>query len=464
MAFSIVQKCHRRRGIGGQNPVVSARRVATSVYNVNNCEPACVSTLSNGVRLATEPSEGQLVSLSVVVNAGSVLELPQKNGTANLLQTAAVRAASDQARKLGAKLVGNTTRDKTTYSLTVLPGQVQQAVSLLGEVVQGTKVTSDVFEAARRQVISGRQDLWDVVNEDVVLDFFHSTAYQGTAYENTAEGEIRTLRDLQGSDLDAFRSANYTGQNIVIAASGAVAHGQLDSLVTDAFSGISKASHSNYAASRVPYTGALMHIRDNTTHKIQVAVGYETFAITHKHVITLALLKHLIGSWDSKSHVGNNSSSRLAEVIAVEKLADNFHPFMHLYQDTGFFGVYVQTHNTEALDNLVYEIFNEYQKLFNYLTPEEFFRAKNALKAQLLSWAESSSGRALSLGKSVANVHRAISLAEAFYRIDLVTPGDVKDVIDQYFYDVDPVVVAHGNLEELPDYVVMRGWTYWNRW
>lgn len=464
MAFSIVQKCHRRRGIGVQKPIVSARRVATSVQNLSNCEPATVSVLSNGVRLATEPSEGQLVSLSVVINAGSVLEQAQKDGTANLLQTAAVRAASSQARKLGTSLIGNTTRDKTTYSLTVLPAQVPQAVSILGEVVQGNQVTPDALEAARAHVISGRQALWDVVNEDVVSDFFHSTAYQGTPYQNTAEGEIKSLRQLQSGDLEAYRKANYTGQNIVVAASGAVTHAQLDPLVTEAFGGIAKAGHISRFDSRVPFTGALMHIRDNTTHKIQVAIGYETFSVAHKHVVTLGLLKHLIGSWDSKSHVGTNSSSRLAEVIAVEKLADNFHPFLRLYPDTGFFGVYVQTHNTDSLDDLVYEIFNEYQKLFSYLTPEEFFRAKNALKAQLLAGAETSAGRALSLGKHVANVHRPLSLAEAFYRIDLVTPGDVKEVIDQYFYDVDPVIVAHGNLEELPDYVVMRGWTYWNRW
>jgi len=102
--------------------------------------------------------------------------------------------------------------------------------------------------------------------------------------------------------------------------------------------------------------------------------------------------------------------------------------------------------------------------LLAYLTPEEFFRAKNALKAQLLASRETSASHSLVLGKSIANVDRAISLAEAFYRIDLVTMGDVKEVLDTYFYDVDPVVIAHGNLEELPDYVVLRGWTYWNRW
>jgi len=299
-----------------------------------------------------------------------------------------------------------------------------------------------------------------------LMDFFHSTAYQGTPYQNTAAGEIKTIKELSAEDLETFRKENYVGSSVVLAAAGAVDHAKLEPLADAAFAGVGKSTRGPFFANpaRVPVTGSMMHIRDNTVHNIQVAIGYETFSIAHKHVVTLALLKHLIGSWCSKSHVGTNSSSRLAETIATEKLADGFHPFLKLYRDTGYFGVYTHTHNEDKLDDLVYEIFNEYQKLFSYLSPEEFFRAKNALKAQLLARVESTESRAEYLGSNVVNIDRAVSLAEAFYRIDLVTPGDVKEVIDTYFYDVDPVVVAHGNLEELPDYVVMRGWTYWNRW
>jgi len=346
-----------------------------------------------------------------------------------------------------------------------LPEQVPQAVSILGSVVQSS-VPSDALETARTNVLAGRKALWNVVNEGVIMDFFHSTAYQGTAYQTTAEGEIKIIKELQAADLDNYRNENYTGSNIVLAAAGAVDHAKLEPLAEAAFSGIAKTTRAPYLSNstRVPFTGSMMHIRDNTVHKIQVAVGYETFSVSHKHVVTLGLLKYLIGSWCSRSNIGTNSSSRLAETIASEKLADGFHPFLKCYRDTGFFGVYVHTHNEDKLDDLVYEIFNEYQKLLTYLSPEEFFRAKNALKAKLLARAETTESQALALGVDVVNVDRAISLAEAFYRIDLVTPGDVKDVIDTYMYDADPVVVAHGNLEEMPDYVVMRGWTYWNRW
>lgn len=48
----------------------------------------------------------------------------------------------------------------------------------------------------------------------------------------------------------------------------------------------------------------MMHIRDNTVHEIQVAVGYETFSLNHKHVLTLAVLRQLIGEWNTQSLAG----------------------------------------------------------------------------------------------------------------------------------------------------------------
>lgn len=47
-----------------------------------------------------------------------------------------------------------------------------------------------------------------------------------------------------------------------------------------------------------------------------------------------------------------------------------------------------------------------------------------------------------------------------FLHFRLTLPSDVFSLIETYFYDVDPVVVGHGPIHEMPDYVVMRGWTY----
>jgi len=115
------------------------------------------------------------------------------------------------------------------------------------------------------------------------------------------------------------------------------------------------------------------------------------------------------------------------------------------------------------LDDLIYEIFNQFNKIYDYISPEELLGAKNRLKYRLLH-EQTGKGRSKALNYQLQNLQRSVPILELFHRIDELTTCNLKELIGLYFYDVDPVVIAHGNLEEMPDYVVMRGWTYWSRW
>lgn len=65
--------------------------MSSKTINISNADLAKVTPLSNGVRFATESVPGNLASFSVVVNAGSVNDANGLNGSANLLQNAALK-------------------------------------------------------------------------------------------------------------------------------------------------------------------------------------------------------------------------------------------------------------------------------------------------------------------------------------------------------------------------------------
>lgn len=73
----------------------------------------------------------------------------------------------------------------------------------------------------------------------------------------------------------------------------------------------------------------MMHIRDNTVHEIQVAIGYETCSINQKHVLTLGLLKQLIGEWSSQSLAGTLSCFNDAFSIVLAYVP-SFEPYLIL--------------------------------------------------------------------------------------------------------------------------------------
>jgi len=433
-----------------------------STVNIHNAEPTRLSPLNNGVRVASEPSPGHLASLSVAVHAGVAHERSCLNGVANLLQQAAVKSQANAVHDIGATLTGHTSRETTTYTISCLPEDTEKAVSILGNIVTGT-VSQSAFEEARQEAISHRRALWDVVNEEIVMDFLYSAAYQQTPFQQSVPGEIADLKKATVEDVNAFRTTNYTGSNVVVSASGAVDSGKLTGLVEKSFNDVPE-GHSRVFNSRIPFTGSFMHVRDETVDEVQVAIAYETFSYNHPHALTLDVLKELIGQWSNRSLTGTYGSPRLAEGFAQQKLVERYHTFSHYYRNTGLFGTYIVTKNLGKLDDVVYHTFNEYQKLLTYISPEELFRAKNSLKTKILFAEEQSDTRSRYVGEQVLNLDRRLSPAEAFARIDNITVSDIHEVLDHYFYDVDPAVVAHGDLDEMPDYVVMRNWTYWNRW
>eukprot|EP01126_Amoeba_proteus_P034266 TRINITY_DN3407_c0_g1_i6.p1 TRINITY_DN3407_c0_g1~~TRINITY_DN3407_c0_g1_i6.p1 ORF type:complete len:289 (+),score=55.61 TRINITY_DN3407_c0_g1_i6:53-919(+) len=271
------------------------------------------------------------------------------------------------------------------------------------------------------------------------------------------------IKNLSINDLQTFRDTQYRGCSIVISTVGNVKHDEVLEAATRSFSSLQTGENvSRY--SRVPFTGSQMNIRDDTVHEVQLAIAYETFPYTNEHVLTLAIIKEMLGSWQKNSNYGNNASSRLAETLANTNLAHEFKVFNQHTQNTGLFGLYARTHDEDSLDDLVYQLFNEFQKLNAYITVDELFRAQNLLKGKLLRTFDSTEASSRIIGRNVLLLQRHPPLVEIFDRIDQIRVKDVQEVLGTYFFDVDPVVVAHGPLDEMVEYSIVRSWSQWNRW
>jgi len=215
---------------------------------------------------------------------------------------------------------------------------------------------------------------------------------------------------------------------------------------------------------RPDFVGSQMNIRDDTVHKVQIAIGHETFGYSNRQLLTLLVLQALFGKWGVQDFSGNYSSHQLAEAFAADKLVDFYVPFSLNYTNSGMFGVYVETHEEEKVDDVVYEVFNQYQKLYARITPHDIFRAKHQVISEYLDTISTTAGLASDMGKQVTTYGRRIPPEEFVHRISQIDESDVYSLLKNYFWDTDPVVVARGPLEEMVDYSIVRSWTFWNRW
>jgi len=208
--------------------------------------------------------------------------------------------------------------------------------------------------------------------------------------------------------------------------------------------------------------GSEIKIRNDDHPTAHVAIGVEGVGWTHPDHFTFLVLQVLLGAWDKTIGGGANLSSRLCEIVASEQLVHSFSTFLTCYGNTAIFGnTFVA--DPHKVEDSVYEVLNEWQRIANSATGIEVDRAKNKLKATLLMQSDGIGGACENIGRQMLSVGRVLSPAEVYLRISDVQVSDIKRVAKAYLSDVSPAVVAVGPIKLFPDYNQLRGWTYWNR-
>ena len=118
---------------------------------------------------------------------------------------------------------------------------------------------------------------------------------------------------------------------------------------------------------------------------------------------------------------------------------------------------------THDLDDLVYEVQQEWVRICLGATEEEVERAKQQLKSIVLMGLDGTQAVAEDMARQVLTLGRRYTWPELHAMIDAVTVGQVRQVASDYLYDRDPAVVGMGPIGTMPDYNRIRTATQWHR-
>jgi processing peptidase subunit beta len=461
-------------------PLQARRSVAQAVQDVAskptpsfllNTPATEVTTLKNGMRVATENSRGETATVGVWIDAGTVYEDDKTNGVAHFLEHMAFKGTKTRAREalekevenMGAALNAYTSREQTVYYIKTFKNDLGKAVDILADILQNSTFDKDHIERERSTILREMEEV-AAQPEETIFDHLHSIAFQGTSLGRTILGPAENVNSITRDDLLKYISTHYTAPRMVLAASGGVDHQELVKLADRAFSGLSSANNKP-ANFQHPgsFTGSMVTIRDDEMPEAHVTVAFESVGWSNPDFFTFMVLQSILGAWDKSLGGGKNLSSRMCEQIATHDLADSITTFNTCYHNTGLFGVYGVSSQVHQLDDMMYEFFNELQRLAFFATEAEVARHKNKLIANVMMQLDGTSPVCEEIGRQLLTLKRRVPAAEVWKRIDSITVADVKRVAKQYFYDVDPAVAAMGPLAYFPDYNMIRGWTVWNR-
>jgi len=428
-----------------------------------------VTQLPNGLRIASENSGGPTATVGLWIDAGSRFENQSNNGVAHFLEHMAFKGTSKRSQtdleleveNMGAHLNAYTSREQTVYYAKCFSKDAGKAVDILGDILLNSTLGEQEIERERGVILREMQEVEGNLQE-VVFDYLHATAYQGTPLGMTILGPTENIQSIQRQDLVNYISTHYTPSRMVLSAAGGVDHDELCKLAETQFGKLTNTVQTYPDVAPCRFTGSEMRVRDDDMPLAHIAMAVEGCGWESGDNIPLMVANTLIGSWDRSHGGGANLASRLASYSAQGGLCHSFQSFNTCYTDTGLWGIYFVC-DRMVVDDMVFNIQDEWMRICSSVTDFEIERAKNLLRTNMMLMLDGSTPICEDIGRQMLCYGRRVPLSELEARINSVTAQDVRDVCMKYIYDKCPAISAVGPCEALPDYNRVRGGMYWIR-
>ncbi|KAG8435934.1 hypothetical protein GDO86_007146 [Hymenochirus boettgeri] len=446
----------------------SAVSYAQSLQNIPDTQ---LTTLDNGLRVASEESGQATCTVGVWIGAGSRYENENNNGSAYFLEHMAFKgtkkrpqgALEQEVESLGAHLNTYTTREQTAIYIKAQSKDLPKAVEILADVVQNCSLEDSQIEKERQVILREMQEI-DNNLEEVVFDYLHATAYQGTSLGRTVIGPSMNAKKLTRADLVDYVNSHYKAPRMVLAAAGGINHKELCDLAQRHFSGLGYEYNNDAVPLLAPcrFTGSEIRARNDDYPLAHIAIAVEGPGWNSTDNVALLVANSIIGKYDVTYGGGKNLSSRVASVAAEHKLCQSYQPFNIRYSDTGLFGLHFVTdkHNIEDMLHIAQ---GEWMRICTGVTDSEVAQAKNALKSAMAAQLDGTTPLCEDIGRQILNYGHRISLEEWNSKIDAVNAKTVSEICSKYLYDKCPAVAGVGPIEQIPDYNRIRSAMYWLR-
>jgi len=416
-----------------------------------------VTTLANGLRVASEQTANKTATVGLYIDAGSRFETASTNGTAHFLEHMLFKGTSKRTQhqleleveNMGAMLNAYTSREQTVYYAKCFANDINQTTEILSDLLLNCTLSPSAIEAERHVILREMQEV-NGIPEEVVLDWLHTSAFQDSALGYTILGPEENIKSITQADLQNYISTMYTPDRIVLAAAGGIDHDELVGIADRYFGGLT--GKSELPEQKTPgFFGSEIKARDDSLPTASVAIAVQGCSWSDPDYFPMMVANMIVGSWDRSFSGGANMSSRLAQRAAEFNLAHNYMSFHTSYSDTGLWGTYGVCDKMQ-IDDFIYAVQDEWFMLCKEVSDGEVERAKNQLKASMLFQNDGTTAVCEEIGRQMLTYGRRMYAAELDARIDSITTDQVKSVSRKYLYDKDPVVIGVGPIENMPDY------------
>ncbi|XP_078438733.1 mitochondrial-processing peptidase subunit alpha-like [Wolffia australiana] len=418
-----------------------------------------ITTLPNGVKIASETSSSPAASIGVYVDCGSVYESPYSFGATHLLERMAFKSTTNRSHlrivreveAIGGNVTASASREQMSYSFDALKSYLPQMVEILVDCVRNPAFLDwEVNE----QVQKVKGEIAEISNnpQGLLLEAIHSAGYTG-ALANPLMASDSSVHRLDSTVLEEFVAENYTAPRIVLAASG-VEHEDLVSYAETLLSDLPKVPPPE--APKSTYIGGDYRCQADS-EKTHVALAFEVPGgwLKDKEAMTLTVLQMLMGGGGSFSAGGPGKGmySRLyLRVLNEFQEVHSFSAFNSIYNNSGIFGIHATSGPgfvSQAVDLAVREFISVATP--GQVTQLELDRAKQSTKSAVLMNLESRMVAAEDIGRQILTYGERKPIEHFLKAVEEVTLKDIAAMSEKLISS--PLTMASwGDVIHVPSY------------
>lgn len=438
-----------------------------------------VTTLPNGLRVASEKRFGQFCTVGVLIDSGPRYEVAFPSGINHFLEKLSFNSTANYAEKdkilaelelHGGICDAQSSRDTFVYATSTNVNGLETVVQILSEAVLRPAITDHELESARDAVQFELESLnMRPEQEPILMDMIHAAAYRENTLGLPKICPVQNLYRINKSIIFTYLKHHYVPKRMVIAGVG-VDHEKLVDLVDRHFVQEPAIWESNpdllfpgkfsVDESVAQYTGGLVQevceIPEFAGHALpklsHVVIGLEGCSHQDEDFIPLCVLNMMMGGGGSFSAGGPGKGmyTRLyTSVLNRYHWMYNATAYNHAYADTGLFCIHASAppnHVRELTEIIVREMVH----MTSSPNDVELARAKKQLQSMLLMNLEARPVVFEDIGRQVlATGHR--KPPEFFIdAIEKVTQDDIVRVARKLLSS-QPSVAARGEINKLPN-------------
>lgn len=401
-----------------------------------------VTVLPNKLRVATEETYGQVATIGLFVDAGSMYEVESTRGAGHFLQNLAFKSTTRMSQEQilqaniehGIGMTATQSKDMIVYRADALRASAREATQLIADTVIRPLFTAEELAECEQVISYQMEDLFS--NPQLVLpELVHEAAYGDSPLGRTHYCDIERLGKVTAADLQRHMGRHFTSDRMVLSGVG-VDHEELVEYATEFFSDLRTTPSESFSPPvPSPYVGGScivapkVELPNGLSH---VCIAFPAGGWSSADIVPVCVLDMLLGGGSSFSAGGPGKGmySRLyREVLNVYGWVESANAFNIQLTHQGLFGI-----SGSALPNdiagMVSLICMQLSELAERkVQPDELDRARNQLQSSVLMNLETRGVLCEDIGRQIVMLGQRFPPSELCSRIAAVTADDIQRIV-----------------------------------